>query len=176
MIYICFFLCICILCTSVFAPARVYLVSMGYEGFQAKYWLFSINYIYKCFLRAITFYSTARRISLSFRYGRICFYDIFIYCFLFMFFILLGYSLGKFFRGIFLCRSTLFWLKRTVLVLYRRIILCCCDFKDVSQHAFLCFEVSRTADIPSFRQRWPTCQLRQLERSGMPVLFSLGLS
>ena len=95
MIYIYFFLCICILCTSVFAPARVYLVSMGYEGFQAKYRLFPINYIYKCFLRAITFYSTARRISLSFRYGRICFYDIFIYCFLFIFFIFLKYSLGK---------------------------------------------------------------------------------
>ena len=97
MIYIYFFLCICILCTSVFAPARVYLVSMGDEGFQAKYRLFPINYTYKCFLRAIALYSTASRISLSFRYGRICFYDIFIYCFLFMFFILLGYSLGKFF-------------------------------------------------------------------------------
>ena len=155
MIYIYFFLCICILCTSVFAPARVYLVSMGDEGFQAKYRLFPINYTYKCFLRAIALYSTASRISLSFRYGRICFYDIFIYCFLFIFFIFLKYSLGKlqFFRGIFLCRSALLLLKRTVLVLYRRIILCCCDFKDVSQHAFLCFEVSRTADISSFRQR-----------------------
>ena len=89
------FLCIYIFYISILAPAGVFLLSLGNRDSKAKYQCFAISHIYKCYLTTIARQLTTPGISLSSRVFEFASMKFFVYCFLFISFMFLRYSLSK---------------------------------------------------------------------------------